>query len=345
MQQISEVISSVVSERPERTAVTNLIHESHRFALAYLWQKARQQHLLSDMFRLSMEDLALDCIADLFQRDDAGRFAQLVGYFGSIEWQKMDEEDLYIALRRLVFSKVNEGLFRRYREADPSLAKIIRNLKNAAKSTSGLKVERRKQEMWIIAESDDAESDDAEQTSLPVAPVEILEAHLISHLSNANCDTLRQVTQGFIEFVTQHTYYNNAFPLTSFAQIVRSAFVRIGEVVGEHEEEEVFVTGQVARAIDVVASAVQADMHASYVGKGKVDAATYEAYFFAVQDILASQFVNDAAPVDSYLEALEAYIPHLTNDAYRTHHRHILEYLVKISRNRLFDYLKDEIVH
>lgn len=292
------------------------------------------------MFRLSMEDLALDCIADLFQRDDAGRFSQLDVYFNSIRWQDLDEDDLYIALRRLIFSKVNEGLFRRYREADPSLAKIIRNLKNAAKSAPGLYVERRKQEMWIIAETDDPE-----QAHLPAAPFEVLEGHLVSHLSNANCDTLRQVTQGFIEFVTQHPYYQNAFPLTSFAQVVRSAFVRIGEVVGDQEDKEVFVSGQVTRAIDVVASAVEADMHASYVGKGKVDGATYASYFFAVRDILAAQFVNDAEPVDSYLDALEAYVPNLTPEMYRTHHRHILEYLVKISRTRLFAYLKEEMVN
>ncbi|MEM6334917.1 MAG: hypothetical protein AAF752_00020 [Bacteroidota bacterium] len=339
MPHFNHVISSVIGDQPDRVAVRDLVEESHKFAMAYLWKKVRQQRLLTDMFRLSVEDLALDCIADLFQRDEEGRFNQIATYFESVKWEDLDEAGLQIALRRLVFSKVNEGLFRRYREADPSLAKIIRNLKNAAKGSDQVYLDRQRRELMIVAETGDAE-----QETLPTAPVDVLESHLIAYLSSSDCDSLKQVVAGFVDFVACNPYYGNAFPVSDFAQVVRAAFVHLGEAV-EDRDEETFLPGVVQQRIDLVVEAVQADMRASYVGKGKVSSTTYETYFLAVRDVLASQFANDADEVDSYLDALQIYMPDLEKPEYRTHHRHVFEYLVKLSRSRFIEHMRETVVH
>ncbi|MDI6803591.1 MAG: hypothetical protein QME58_07065 [Bacteroidota bacterium] len=41
------------------------------------------------------------------------------------------DEEILSHLRRLVFSKVNHGIYRQYSEIDPSLSKILRNIKIA----------------------------------------------------------------------------------------------------------------------------------------------------------------------------------------------------------------------
>lgn len=331
---IKKNIASVVSSQPDRLAVRALVDQSYRFAFAYLRQKVRRGRLRPELFGLSLEDLALDCFADLFQRNEEGHFEQIATYFESIQWRKLQDEELYMALRRLVFSKVNDGLFQRYRGMDASLAKIIRNIKNAVKANPNLSLVRHKRELWLVAASEGADL-----TLHPTAPPEILEAFLASRLSRS--DELRTVVDSFVQFTEERPFYANGYPLTAFAQTLRSAYVCVGEA-SAFEEEQGFPVYEVEEAIHLTTRSVKSDMHGSYVAKGKVNGPIFEAYFSAVRDILNAQFISDAPPVDSYFDALKSYIPELSKPYYRQEHRYRLEYLAKLARGRLLHYLKDE---
>lgn len=327
-------IASVISPQPDRLAVRALVDQSYRFAFAYLRQKVRRGRLRPELFGLSLEDLALDCFADLFERNEEGHFEQIATYFESVQWQKLQDEELYMALRRLVFSKVNDGLFQRYRGLDASLAKIIRNIKNAVKANPHLSLTRHKRELWLVAASEGSAL-----TPQPSAPTEILEAFLASRLSQS--DDLRTIVGAFVEFAGERPFYANGYPLTAFAQTLRSAYVCVGEA-SVMEEEQGYPAFEVEEAIHLTTRSVKSDMHSSYVAKGKVNVPVFNAYFSAVRDILNAQFINDAPPVDSYFDALKSYMPELSKPYYRQEHRYRLEYLAKLSRGRLLDYLKDE---
>ncbi len=335
---IKRILTATLCDRPERAAVNKLVDECYRLALAYLQKKARSGYLLPQLFGLTLEDLALDCFADLFQRDARGRFNLLDQYFASVKWQEMDDQDLYIVLRRLIFSKVNEGLFRRYREADPTLAKIIRNIKDAVKADSRLQLERYNGSAWLIV----GNVDEVELSGAPIAPVEVLEAHLIAHLCQSASS--HELVSSFVEFVAEHPYYCNAYPVTGFAQAIRAAYVHVGETSEEASaaQEQLLRPEEVEQAIEQATQRVQTVMHDSYVKKGKVHVSTFETYFHTVRDILTAQFVRDAMPVGSYFDALKTYIPSLSRGSYSQDHRNILEYITKLSRSQLLVYLKNQ---
>lgn len=332
---IKNIISSTLCDQPDRAAVNELVDECYRLALAYLQKKARSGYLLPHLFGLSLEDLALDCFADLFQRDDEGQFNLLHSYFRSVEWESLNDPDVYIVLRRLIFSKVNEGLFRRYREADPTLAKIIRNIKDAVKADERLQMTRYNGSAWLVV----GEHED-DKNNLPIAPVEILEAHLIAHLCRSASS--HELVSSFVAFLGEHPYYGNAYPVTGFAQAIRAAYVHVGEAnEGIEEVEQILRPDEVEQAIQHATKKVQTVMHDSYVKKGKVCMSTFETYFQTVRDILTSQFVRDARPVGSYFDALQHYIPGLSRGSYSQEHRNILEYITKLSRSQLLVYLKN----
>jgi hypothetical protein len=78
-----------------------------------------------------LEDLAWDFIADLFEKDDENMLSTFCQYFNEESLVQMDETDVQSELRKLVFTKVDDNIFRAVGEKDPSLRKIIRNLKLA----------------------------------------------------------------------------------------------------------------------------------------------------------------------------------------------------------------------
>jgi hypothetical protein len=235
----------------------------------------------------------------------------------------------------LIFSKVNEGLFRRYREADPSLAKIIRNIKDAVKADARLRLERHGAGAWIVVEP-------AEVSSQPIAPVEVLESYLVAQVTGRTSS--HELVGAFVAFVQLHPHYSNGYPITGFAQALRGAYVRAGEATLEGDEEEAPLRSEeVETAIEQVAQQVQAQMHASYVGKGKVCNATFDHYFKTIRDLLVSQYASRGPYLASQFDALQAYIPSLTREAYGQSHRNILEYLIKRTREQLLAHLRYEV--
>ena len=76
-----------------------------------------------------MRTWPIDCVADLFRRDERGSYIALKAYFGSLSIADADDAELAVHLRRLVSSAVNQNLFRLLGDLDPGLSKIIRNIK------------------------------------------------------------------------------------------------------------------------------------------------------------------------------------------------------------------------
>lgn len=58
----------------------------------------------------------------------------LVSYVAAYDINDFSDEETYFLLQRLVLARVRNGLFRLYGEVDPQLARILRNVKIAARS-------------------------------------------------------------------------------------------------------------------------------------------------------------------------------------------------------------------
>ncbi len=127
------IIAAILAGSHSRKELNCLIGVSHSLAASFLASKATTESLIS-VYDLTTSDLAYDCIADLFQEDGDGKYRQLQAYFAGLSIATARDEEILIHLRRLVFSKVNQSIFRLYSEADPSLSKILRNIKLAIHS-------------------------------------------------------------------------------------------------------------------------------------------------------------------------------------------------------------------
>ncbi len=331
---LQHTLHRIVTEKPDREAVNHLVQTSFRMALAYLHHRLRRGSLVDYQFGISNEDLAMDCIADLYQRDESGRFSVIDQYFSTMNWTQLSEEDTRIALRRLVFSKVNESLFRSYREEDPNLAKIIRNVKEAVKNDSCVSLIRYREASWLVAGPEDSDI-----SKLPIAPPEILEAHLTSVVCGTS--NTYKVVYSFVDFVAANPHYANAYPLTAFAQILRTSF-QCRTVPETESEAPVFEPIEVESAIQKAIHYVRSSLHDTYVRGGKISHSLFDTYVRTVDKILNAHFAPVPDPVHSQYDALSSFMPELSKDQYMRDHRNILQYLFKLSRSRMIYYLSEE---
>ena len=332
---LKSTLDQLFNSSQKNAAVNHLVHNCFKIALAYLQHRLRRGTLLDNQFGISNEDLALDCIAELFQRDEQGQFLVFEQYFAALNWQSLPEEEIKITLRRLVFSKVNEGLFSNYREEDPNLAKIIRNIKEATKKDQRVHLVKMRESSWLIVGDEDTELNPQ-----PLAPSEILEAYLLTVVCNTS-NTYRAVSS-FADFIAEHPYYANGYPLSAFAQLLRASY--LGRIIPEAQTEEInYEPIEVENAIQRAVAYVKNTLYDSYVAGGKLSMNLFDNYVNAVQKTLKSTFTRYAESTDSQFEALRTYMPDLSKDAYMQNHRNILQYLFKLSRTHMISYLQEEV--
>jgi hypothetical protein len=281
-----------------------------------------------------VDDLALDCIAELFERDADGGLVVLQDYFGDLGATDRDAAGLQIDLRRLVLSKVNDALFRRHRDVDPGLGRIIRNLKLGARSHPRACVRRHRGVAWLFAD----ESAAAAGLNRPLAPPSLLEGYLAAAANETT--QIPQVLEAFCAFARDHPFYVAGFPLSRFAVLVRGAFSHLHRSVNGSslpEAPALLERRETLAVLDSVVEAVRADMQASYVGRGKVAADTFEAYLRAGRELLAARFVEANREDLSYYEALHRHLEGLSHRAYREAHRHRFEYVMKKLKRRFVE--------
>ena len=332
---LHKTLHRVFSTPTDREAVNYLIHVCSNMAMAFLRIQLQRGSLDNYRFGIATEDLAIDCIADTFQRDERGHFTTLETYFNTFDWQNTTEEDLTISLRRLVFSKVNEGLFRSYRAEDPNLAKIIRNIKEAIKRNTSFSLQREREVQWIVVGHDGTS-----QQHLPIAPAAVIEAYITSVLCNTS-NTYTAV-YAFQDFLKLHPYYRNAFPMSEYARILRACFQN-REIPSASTQEINLSLIDVENALKKTIAYVRSKLHDTYVLKGKISLSMFETYIKALNKILASHFGAPWESATSQYDALATLIPGLSKDSFQNEHRNIMQYLFKISRTRMIGYLQDAV--
>ena len=331
---LTAVLDDVLRENPTAAASRQLLHKCHHLAIAYLRRRSHAGRLDASLFGISLEDLALDCVAELFKRDEAGRYVQLESYFDSPTRVGNDEAALEIALRRIVFSAVNEGLFRRYRELDPSLGRIIRTIKRHVASGGALELNR-DQSMPVLM----IRGEENNGRSRPWMPQDLLEIHLHNTLSgDVSVDTVLDVVADILRNDSQ---YAPSIPVTEVALAMRSVLTRLhaSDVEEECDPEEAYeskdLSSVVRSHVEACTDEVMENMEELYVTERGIPPGLYRAYFKTAEDILIMNYVDPSAPQESLRVALCRHIGEIPSKAYRKQHQAILEYVVKLTQRQL----------
>jgi hypothetical protein len=331
---LKQILADVLSATPSYHCTKEFVSLCHGMASAYLRQKAKRGKVNLPALALSSEDLAWDSLADLFQRDGRGVFVKLASYFCALDWENKNEDDLLFAARRLIFSLVNQAVYRNYRDADPSLGKILRNLKHAVAGSPLLTLTSCRGELWLSMQAADGFS-----SALPVMPPEILEAYLTAAVRGE--PDMKQVLHLLSEILESQREYRPAFPLTGLALIIRSAFVHLHAALEqESSSHDHFASEEIQEMISKSLARIKREKLSSYVGKQKIDAAIYETYFSAMRDLLGAEFVDNDGFGRSYYDHLRQYLSAMTREDYERHYRCQFEYLAKLARQAFLDRLK-----
>jgi hypothetical protein len=303
---------------------------------AYTYIKYKLNEGEKYLLRLSVdrEELAWDCIAGLFERNEDNEFVIFSDYFSDFEWEDIKESEVKIALRRLVFSKVNDGIFRNFGSFDPSLRKIIRNIKLAIQNHDGMEIEKQEGDKLLVVKGLDLDS------NLPFIPPEFLEVRLSHHIEQSmQIPDILELVKMILE---RQTIYRPSVSITQLAVCIRKVYARMNEYSGTRKStsEHSFISEELNTFIQEAIEKRKKDFIPSYVDSGKIEEDQFEIYFRAVENILKDDFVRDNPKADTYFEHFKNYKPDVTKKAYRSNYRQYLEYFTRKTKEDLTYLLK-----
>ena len=127
-----DIIQTVCSVSPQEPETTDLIKLCIRISYAYLKYKISiGYHICENVKEQKKElsELAVDAIAELFERDNKGQFTQLKRYFNPIINDVQNTNHLFILLRKLVTQRTEQYLFQVYKQRNPEHGKLLASLK------------------------------------------------------------------------------------------------------------------------------------------------------------------------------------------------------------------------
>jgi hypothetical protein len=330
---LKETVSNCLGDNVSRKDLKKLINKSHSMALAYLRMKASSNKLY--MIRGErLEDLAWDFIAELFEKDNSGCLVKLQEYFGNFNISELSNSDLSVELRKLVFTKVEDNIFRAVGEKDPSLRKIIRNLKLAVRDSDCRNHVCYKDGYIIVG--------DDEKENLPIMPSEFMQIKLSSRLEEKM--QIPDIMIEVIDILDYQEQYQKRISLVGLASIIRLTYVHFNEPDSQKKQlnaDETIIHAEFQKFLELSSEMVRTNTGYSYIRKGKITHNELDIYMNAAKDIVHDSF-TEGKTESSQFEYLKNYIHDLDYDDFRENKRQILEYLVKLIRKDLVETFKED---
>jgi hypothetical protein len=331
--EIRPIINDILKGNPSLNSVNELIFICRKIALVHLRRKAVTGRLHPDICTIPLDDLATDCIADLFQQDDDGNMVQLKSYFEGLSLENISDEVILTHLRRLICGRVNQSIFRIYNEMDPSLGKILRNMKLAIQALHNFEIIDRFGDNCIIPSKCET------LEHLPVLDHDDLERQL-RRTANGS-ESVPELMAILSRYLREQTYSSRIVSLMTVALIFRSIYSnQIDRNAGETYIEDQFIVGDTSSIIHEVCRRMRSETETKYIKKKNVNPETFKKYFDVIEENLCQTIINKDGERSSFYESLKSMMPGLTKEEYRKRHKSKIEYLARLTHKRAIRELK-----
>lgn len=331
-----QLIKSFLFPFPDRSTVKNFINLCHKTAIAYLRRKEVSFSYYNNFFGLTLEDVALDCIAGMFKQDIDGNYFEFTHYFKKIApIEQLSDSNTFIYLRRLIFSQVNHHLFRINQAFDPVLGKIIRNIKLTIAKNTNLTTSTLFNQKIITLRNYNYSSDHK-----LIIPIEFLQIELFSDAIKIS--DYSSILNKLYAILIEMTEYRKVIFLLDLAMLIRNAILMNYEINEKASGLEESSEMDVIRILNYTMLKVDYLLQNSYVKKEKMNSSEAEIYSTVIREIIQDFYLNSPPQMDHFYEHLCTHIKDLTKENYNRSFRTKVEYLVKIAKQEMNKTLKKE---
>jgi hypothetical protein len=321
MEKKSQILN-LFSTLDSQQSVNKLVEVCYKIALSQIRFKYKKVQRIILRDEISLEDIAIDSITSLFERDQMGCFKNILEPFNS--WQppiKTEEEALFF-LTKLVQKRADQHISHLLRESDPLFSKLADSVNYLLKKYS-----YRKTSYFGTIFIINSGTENISGKTIPIEEFEKLPAKLFAEKKN--------LLQNIFLYLNSETSYVSAIPFNALIHKLKelnTALYNISESTTE-QNDNIEINSIVAQALN---KTIQ-KLDDTYISKEKLSMDEGEKFRKALMDI--SRDIKDGGVNPGLYKYLLAHIQALDEETYKQKYHNILEYLLKVLKQNIADEL------
>ncbi len=332
---IKRYLASLLDGTPPVGELTDFIHFTRNITEAYLLQFRSNVLTLCFNHGISVSDLAIDCIGDIFARDEKEEYYILKKFVDSLyhPLEDIPEHELFIAYKSFVIKLVNAQLARTYAQIDPVGARVHRNMKDAVKKSAGLTLYE--DFRGYLIRTKNAGDEHIESQQLDELRRSLLEGSDVFHSMPKIIEKLA---------ILLRKRYKKSVRLIDIVQIVKNyvAGYSMQEFIGNGIDNADDLTSVDMTILHkYILRDIQSKIFTTYVLSGKIDKQEAHALYSVMYDIV-SDLCNGNASSDSYFTVARRHLP-VSEKEYDIQWRAKIEYLARLAREKLMLYFNEKL--
>jgi len=280
---------------------------------------------------VSPAELSLSLLGELFAT--GGGRESLIKHLMPILNQ--DDYSLFMRFKAVIVKTAAQGLFHRWKENDPTSARLRKNFGYALKSLTGVCLFPQDRPEIIISSrklDDNRELEMLEQPELMQIAIETIRPEM--SMPEIIGNILRCIEDKYPD-IPRAVSVDLLFSTINEIRLKLSA--ELWEISRNAENHESPFDIAVEKARESAHSWIDARV-SDYIGKGKLSPEAGDKYRLALEEILTDCL--DGGAVLSYYEYLSLAWPDLTSAEYQENHRTRMEYLAKNLQEYFYDFIR-----
>jgi hypothetical protein len=330
---LRELLSNLLAGTSLQQEQNKLVAVCHAISVAIVRRKVRDASYHQQLLGLKTSDLAYDCIADLFARNERGEFLYWQSYFAAYPLHQLTDEEILAHLRRLIASRVHQALFHLYEDFDPSLGKILRNVKLAVQ---GLSVFEECSRLGEPCLQPTEANPLLEELEFDAAGIEQL-----LHLYALRFENIPTLLSRLALALREQEERSRRVRLMAVALGIRSFYTSRFQLKESTELEFVSLDStEIRRAVSSGITSVRESVAKKYSETKSLSSEVLEVYFNIIQTRLLNYLANTDGNPDSLWKIFQQHLPQIGLKEYKDVHRSRLEYLSRLVQKQTLEELR-----
>ncbi len=312
------------------------VHYTRSIAETYLLHFRSNVLPLCYQQGISVSDLGIDCIGELFSRDEHDTFYIMNNFVQSLHKPLGDipDNELFFAYKSFVIRLADAQLARTYAQIDPVGARLHRNIKEAIKNSDGITL-REDFRGYMIYGSNNTSDEHIDQSQLNDLERRLLEGTSVFHSTPKILERLSSLLR---------EEYRKGVRLIDIVLILK-------KYLSSHSVQDSLGNGietfDNATPVDMkilrqeILRDIQSKILSTYVITGKVNKREAQSLYVILRDIVTG-FCDSEIPTDSYYAITNKHLA-ISKEEYNDEWRVKVEYLAKLAREKLILYFTDKL--
>jgi hypothetical protein len=317
-----EVLRAVCNHTVDHRGLNQLIELTQSFAYTYLKHRYSSFSHIPLAEDYTINEMAIDAIAFLFERDDSGTLIRIKQAFEQWTPEIKSEEQALFFINRLAAKSSEKYISELLKASDPVFSKIHRSV-NYLIQTRGYKKKQIFGTTYIITD---------EEINIGKLP----DPQFIYDLPVNLFDSMQVIPGSIFDYIKNNSDRTPAIPLN--AMVIKIQRSGAGEYIRNEsiQPDNIFEIEIIA---DRAAESAIEKLEISYLGKHKISKEESEAIKKALRQ--AAMDMQDGGINTGLHKYLMQEMPSLSFEDYKEKYQNIFEYLFKILKREFIHHLEE----